>query len=291
MNKSLDEKPGKNDQIIENIETPCKTFHKNQTKLKRSRIRKFYNVKLKEPIYLFFPNNLLKSLSQAKSLPKNWPIKGPHFNEKITCSRSKNLNLVTSYIKSYTSRLVNENYGSLRSRNSIRAISTLYNSTYPPEYNLHKIQIPIVFFYADSEWLTAPEDAQNLYSKLPRTYGLYRVNFTKFNHLDFLWGIDARQLLYNDIIDLINKYDNLLFLIIEISLLTVASLKFLYFYIFSNTLRTINLFTSDSVVIVKLAFNTQMNYNCYRTIIIMNNRCYRETFSLYDMIVLLKTSL
>ncbi|XP_074108237.1 lipase 3-like isoform X1 [Cotesia typhae] len=87
----------------------------------------------------------------------------------------------------------------------------LYNSTFPPEYNLAKIQVPVVFFYADNDWLAAPEDVQNLYSKLPRTYGLHRINFPKFNHLDFLWGIDARQLLYNDIIDLMNKYDNLLF--------------------------------------------------------------------------------
>lgn len=33
----------------------------------------------------------------------------------------------------------------------------LYNSTYPPEYNLAKIQVPVVFFYADNDWLAAPE--------------------------------------------------------------------------------------------------------------------------------------
>ncbi|XP_008548197.1 lipase 3 [Microplitis demolitor] len=85
----------------------------------------------------------------------------------------------------------------------------IYNATYPPEYNLSKIKIPIVFFYADNDWLAAPEDVKKLYSKLPRASGLYRINFSKFNHVDFLWGIDARQLLYNKIIKLININNDL----------------------------------------------------------------------------------
>lgn len=32
----------------------------------------------------------------------------------------------------------------------------IYNSSEPPIYNLSKINIPIVFFYSDNDWLASP---------------------------------------------------------------------------------------------------------------------------------------
>lgn len=35
---------------------------------------------------------------------------------------------------------------------------------------------------------------------LPNTVGLYKINFTFFNHLDFLWAKDVKSLVYNDVL-------------------------------------------------------------------------------------------
>lgn len=35
---------------------------------------------------------------------------------------------------------------------------------------------------------------------------MYRINDPHFNHLDFLWAIDARKLVYNQVLALVNEY-------------------------------------------------------------------------------------
>ena len=38
--------------------------------------------------------------------------------------------------------------------------------------------------------------------------GSFRVNFDAWNHLDFLWGIDAKKLVYDKIIDLMKQFES-----------------------------------------------------------------------------------
>lgn len=81
----------------------------------------------------------------------------------------------------------------------------IYNTTEPPDYNLTNITIPIALFYADNDWLVNTLDAKKLYSLLPNVLDLYRVSFSKFNHLDFIWGKDAFELVYKRLLKLMKK--------------------------------------------------------------------------------------
>lgn len=49
---------------------------------------------------------------------------------------------------------------------------------------------------------------KKLYSLLPNKSDLYRVPFPKFNHLDFIWGKDAPELVYKKLLKIMKKFDN-----------------------------------------------------------------------------------
>lgn len=44
------------------------------------------------------------------------------------------------------------------------------------------------------------------YELLPMKRGLFKVNRTDFNHVDFIWAIDAPTLAYNKVLELLASY-------------------------------------------------------------------------------------
>uniref|UniRef100_A0A4P6D911 Lipase n=2 Tax=Rhodnius TaxID=13248 RepID=A0A4P6D911_RHOPR len=83
----------------------------------------------------------------------------------------------------------------------------IYGTSEPPEYDVSKIRSPIVLHYADNDWLAGTLDVENLYSKLPEgSKQKLEVPYPYFNHLDFMWAIDVRPLLYDPMIEIMKKY-------------------------------------------------------------------------------------
>ncbi|EFN89852.1 lipase 3 [Harpegnathos saltator] len=80
----------------------------------------------------------------------------------------------------------------------------LYNATEPPDYDFTNVTVPIALFYSDNDWFVSHPDMRRLYRKLNNVIDVYRVPFEKFNHLDFLWGIDAPKLVYKRLLQDIN---------------------------------------------------------------------------------------
>ncbi|XP_058456602.1 lipase 3-like isoform X2 [Malaya genurostris] len=82
-----------------------------------------------------------------------------------------------------------------------------YGQPKPPSYDLNSITTPIALFYANNDWLAGPMDVANLFSRLSRTsIGMFRVPNDNFNHVDFLWGNDAPEVVYKQLLMLLQRY-------------------------------------------------------------------------------------
>ncbi|KOX68109.1 Lipase 3 [Melipona quadrifasciata] len=80
------------------------------------------------------------------------------------------------------------------------------NSTQPPKYDLEKVKTPITIFYSENDFLTDPTDITKLTDKLPNVTEIRKIEYLKFNHVDYLWGRDARMLLYNAVLTVLKKF-------------------------------------------------------------------------------------
>ncbi|VDD74551.1 unnamed protein product [Mesocestoides corti] len=77
-----------------------------------------------------------------------------------------------------------------------------YNQTAPPLFHLDNFDIPTSVYYGGRDWLAAPQDVERILLELPKVPGRVRsVYLPDYNHLDFVWGLDAAKLVYSDIVE------------------------------------------------------------------------------------------
>lgn len=50
------------------------------------------------------------------------------------------------------------------------------------------------------------QDVESLARALPNVIEKRKIEYAKFNHIDYLWGRDVRTLLYNDIIKILKRF-------------------------------------------------------------------------------------
>ncbi|KAJ8713467.1 hypothetical protein PYW07_013837 [Mythimna separata] len=82
-----------------------------------------------------------------------------------------------------------------------------YGSFRPPSYDLKKVTAPVFLHYSDNDPLAHVNDVDRLFRELGRPIGKFRVPLATFTHLDFIYAIDARALIYNRVINLIKAMD------------------------------------------------------------------------------------
>lgn len=80
-----------------------------------------------------------------------------------------------------------------------------YGSVHPPAYNLNNVRVPVSLHYSDNDWVAGPADVHNLYNMLPNRMGRFRVKLPEFNHVDFLWGVDAPSLVYDTVTEILES--------------------------------------------------------------------------------------
>eukprot|EP00211_Chloroparvula_japonica_P006301 CAMPEP_0119120156 /NCGR_PEP_ID=MMETSP1310-20130426/1324_1 /TAXON_ID=464262 /ORGANISM="Genus nov. species nov., Strain RCC2339" /LENGTH=422 /DNA_ID=CAMNT_0007109621 /DNA_START=102 /DNA_END=1370 /DNA_ORIENTATION=- len=84
-----------------------------------------------------------------------------------------------------------------------------YGSPDPPVYDLGKIppQLPIALFWGGKDKLADPTDVATLTSQLP-VPPVFDMEIPQYAHLDFIWAIDAYQVMYPQILELLATYSS-----------------------------------------------------------------------------------
>uniref|UniRef100_A0A8C5RU70 Lipase n=1 Tax=Laticauda laticaudata TaxID=8630 RepID=A0A8C5RU70_LATLA len=78
-----------------------------------------------------------------------------------------------------------------------------YGQDLPPEYNISAMTVPTAIWNGGNDWLSDPDDVNQL---IPQIKSLISHKFIpQWNHLDFIYGIDAPDNLYYEIMDLLQK--------------------------------------------------------------------------------------
>ncbi|XP_044255278.1 lipase 1-like, partial [Tribolium madens] len=77
-----------------------------------------------------------------------------------------------------------------------------YHSLKPPDYDLSQISAPLYFFYSKNDWISSAWDVGIFAKKLKNLKGKFLISYDNFNHMDYLFGIDAPKYVYNKIISL-----------------------------------------------------------------------------------------
>jgi lysosomal acid lipase/cholesteryl ester hydrolase len=81
-----------------------------------------------------------------------------------------------------------------------------YSSWKSPNYDLSKITAPLYFFYSTNDWISSSRDVNDFAKKLTSLRGKFLVSDYGFDHMDYLFGIQAPQLVYQKILSLMTRH-------------------------------------------------------------------------------------
>ncbi|KAL0102709.1 hypothetical protein PUN28_018193 [Cardiocondyla obscurior] len=82
-----------------------------------------------------------------------------------------------------------------------------YNQTTPLTYNLLKVTAPLVLFYGANDLAALKPNVLETSTRLPNIILLEEIPYKLFTHFDFLWATDAKTLLYDRVIEVLQKFD------------------------------------------------------------------------------------
>ena len=75
----------------------------------------------------------------------------------------------------------------------------------PPDYNVTELRVPTALFTGGNDWLADPEDVHNLIPKI-KNVTINHTNIPSYEHLDFIWGLNAPNLIYSVVMEIARKY-------------------------------------------------------------------------------------
>lgn len=79
-----------------------------------------------------------------------------------------------------------------------------YNQSYPPLYDMKRMTVPTAVWSGDKDLLADVSDIKILLMEIPNL--VYHESIPDWDHVDFIWGLDAPWRLYNKVIRLMRKY-------------------------------------------------------------------------------------
>ncbi|SPP74295.1 lipase 3 [Drosophila guanche] len=127
----------------------------------------------------------------------------PYLNETLipeimaTTPAGCSVNQIFHYLQEYNSGYFRQfDYGSSRNKKE-------YGSKTAPDYDVAGINVPTYLYYSDNDYFASLIDVDRLrYVMDPNSLrSAYRLPETKWNHLDFLWGLNVKEILYDRVLN------------------------------------------------------------------------------------------
>ncbi|XP_015266041.1 PREDICTED: putative lysosomal acid lipase/cholesteryl ester hydrolase isoform X2 [Gekko japonicus] len=75
-----------------------------------------------------------------------------------------------------------------------------YNQTVPPPYKIEEITVPIAMWSGGHDWVARSKETAQLRSRLKNI--IHYRHFSDWVHWDYIWGLDAPQRMYSEILSL-----------------------------------------------------------------------------------------
>ncbi|KAG7507189.1 lysosomal acid lipase/cholesteryl ester hydrolase [Solea senegalensis] len=79
-----------------------------------------------------------------------------------------------------------------------------YNQSTPPEYHIKNMKVPTALFSGGQDTLADPKDVDVLRTQVPQL--VFHKRIEHWEHLDFIWGLDAPEQMFPDILQLLQQH-------------------------------------------------------------------------------------
>ncbi|XP_032087572.1 putative lysosomal acid lipase/cholesteryl ester hydrolase [Thamnophis elegans] len=80
----------------------------------------------------------------------------------------------------------------------------IYNMTKPPFYKIEDVSVPVAVWSGGKDIAITTRDIESLLPRIPRL--VFYKDIPDWQHFDLIWGLDAPQRFYPDVLELMQKY-------------------------------------------------------------------------------------